>query len=169
MTLVDPFEDFQVPPELVLEFVAVFSRCEYAMKEGDYRRDSRGITSAAWQALAEGAGTWLAVPVDGDLAAAVKLLTENPPMVHKYTDGWQSVEFSGRNRSPLPEPAKTDLFSRPDGSTWTLPIADCEPAMASSIIGFKAKFLASRFLSSSSMNPSGRFIWKIGCNSVLLY
>lgn len=95
--LVDPFDNFPMPRELVLEFVAVFARCEYAMKEGGYRRDARGVATAAWLALAEGAGRWLVSAPQSPLANAVALLTEVPPRVQMYAGGWQHVAFAGRN------------------------------------------------------------------------
>lgn len=95
MALTDPFQEFKVPPALVLEFVAVFSRCEYAMKEGQYRRDARGMAAAAWLALAKDAGEWLEVPAGSELAAAVKLLSEEPPEVQTFSNGWQKVPYAG--------------------------------------------------------------------------
>jgi len=101
VALSDPFHDFHVPPEVVLEFVAVFSRCEYAMKEGGYKCDARGVAAAAWQKLAEGAGQWLDVPADSPLAHAVKLLSEKPPEIQTYASGWQAAPPAGRQPAEI--------------------------------------------------------------------
>lgn len=97
MALTDPFQNFKVHRDLVLEFVAVFARCEYAMKETEYKRNARGVASAAWQMLAEGAARWLRVPEGSDLADAVRLLSEAPPMVQTFDAGWQPVQYAGQN------------------------------------------------------------------------
>ena len=97
MALVDPFEDFKVPAELVLEFVAVFSRCEFAMKAGTYRRNANGMAAAAWDRLASEASDWLQIPGEGALTNAVKLLSGKPPQVEKYDQGWQDAPPSGHS------------------------------------------------------------------------
>jgi len=50
--LLAPFNNMAVPKELATEFFAIFTRCEYAMKEAGYRRDDgNGNAAAAWQRL----------------------------------------------------------------------------------------------------------------------
>ena len=97
MALVDPFDGIAVPKDLVAEFFAVFSRCEYAMKETGYNRDDHGIASPAWQRLANDAVTWLDVSPGSDVAQAIALLTGYPPKLQSFSDGWKSSPLRGGN------------------------------------------------------------------------
>lgn len=87
--LPDPFDNMAVPKALATEFFAVFSRCEYAMKETVYRRNERGQVAAAWWQLGDAAVGWLVVPAGSNLAAAIELLTSPPPKVQTFDEGWQ--------------------------------------------------------------------------------
>lgn len=93
MTLKDPFEDLAVPPDLVTQFLAVFSRCEYAMKATGYRRDDRGIAAPAWRKIQGDAKAWLNVESGGELHAAIELLRSKPPKIETFAAGWQPEPF----------------------------------------------------------------------------
>ncbi|MDN8001412.1 hypothetical protein QZN00_30230 [Burkholderia multivorans] len=95
VSLVDPFEGVAVPRDLVAEFFAVFARCEYAMKETSYKRDDHGIATPAWLRLADDASAWLDVPPGSDVAQAIALLTDNPPKLLFFADGWRSSPLRG--------------------------------------------------------------------------
>lgn len=85
--LPDPFDNLAVPKALATEFFAVFSRCEYAMKEAGYRRNDHGNAAAAWQRLGDDAVGWLVVTEGTELAAAIEFLTAAVPKVKTYADG----------------------------------------------------------------------------------
>lgn len=95
--LPDPFNNMAVPKELTIEFFAVFSRCEYAMKETNYRHNSFGRATADWLKLGNDAAGWLPAIADADLAAAIELLTATPPRIQTYADGWQPRPLRGNN------------------------------------------------------------------------
>jgi len=97
MALGDPFDSIAVPRDLVTEFFAVFARCEYAMKETGYKRDDHGIAAPAWQRLANDASTWLGVQPGSDVALAIALLTNDPPKLLSFSNGWQSSPLRGAN------------------------------------------------------------------------
>lgn len=97
MLLVDPFDGVAVPKELVVEFFAVFARCEPAMKESGYKRDDNGIAAPAWRRLADDAAAWLDAPADGEVARAIALLTGDPAKVHFFANGWQVSPLRGAN------------------------------------------------------------------------
>lgn len=97
MALVDPFEGVAIPTHLIVEFFAVFARCEYAMKETNYRRDERGIAGPAWQRLADDAATWLDAPLGSEVALAITMLTHKPPKIQSFADSWQHADLRGAN------------------------------------------------------------------------
>lgn len=85
IALVDPFTALPFR-----EFFAVFARSEYAMKEAGYKRDDHGIAAPAWQRLANDASTWLDVQLGSDVAQAIAPLTNDPPKLLSFANGWQS-------------------------------------------------------------------------------
>jgi len=95
MALANPFDGVAVPRELVVEFFAVFARCEYAMKEAGYKRNDNGIAAPAWQRLANDAGGWLAVEPNTELAEAVAQLVNDPPRLQSFDGGWQASPLRG--------------------------------------------------------------------------
>jgi hypothetical protein len=98
MPLTDPYTTLAVPKALVADFLGIFARCEYAMKETAYKRDDHGIAAAAWQRLANEAGGWLQVPVGTGLDGAIDALTSDPPRLQAFAGGWQSTPLPGANR-----------------------------------------------------------------------
>jgi len=98
MALNDPFDRLEMPRDLASEFFAVFSRCEFAMKETSYRRaDLSGLAAPAWQKLAGDAAGWLTVDAGSELAQAIDCLTQPAPQVQTFSDGWQARPLAGAN------------------------------------------------------------------------
>jgi hypothetical protein len=98
MPLIDPYSTLAVPKELVADFLGVFARCEFAMKETAYVRDDHGIAAAAWQGLANDAGGWLQVQLGAELDQAIETLTSEPPRLQAFGGGWQTVPLPGGHR-----------------------------------------------------------------------
>ena len=93
MTLKDPFEHLAVQRDLVTEFVAVFARCEFAMKETSYRRDEHGIAAPAWRKLQADARAWLEVEEGSELHDAIEFLRSHPPKIETFAAGFQPEPF----------------------------------------------------------------------------
>ena len=98
MALTDPFDGFEVPRELVSQFFAVFSRCEFAMKETAYRREDNGRAAPAWHLLASDAAGWLAVDAGSALETAIDYLSQSPPKVQTFAYGWQAKPLNGATK-----------------------------------------------------------------------
>lgn len=93
MPLTEPLDHLAVPADLVLRFVSVFARCEYAMKETGYKRDDNGVAAPAWQKLQGDARSWLTVESGSELHQAIELLRTKPPKVETFAAGWQPAAF----------------------------------------------------------------------------
>jgi hypothetical protein len=83
------FEHLHMPTELAIEFFAIFSRFEYALKAtGTYAMDSGGGKAAAnWDLFANHIdGSFNAIE-DADFKNAVGYLLEKPPRKQIYNNG----------------------------------------------------------------------------------
>lgn len=97
-----PLHRIRIPPELVLEFFAIFSRLEYCLKElGFVRPGPGGRAECDWYAFE----AWIEdtyresdIEADDEVHSAIAYLTSEPPMVQMYNDGattWASVDLPG--------------------------------------------------------------------------
>lgn len=87
-----------VPLELAVEFLIIFTRFEYAMKEAGYRRDDGiGLAVAAWQRLGNEAAVWIGAHGGQKLSKAVELLNAFPPKIQSVGGGWQTRALRGAN------------------------------------------------------------------------
>lgn len=74
----DPFRYLHMPPELVWEFPAVFSRMEYALKAtGGYATDASSSVAAAWDRFANDIDKSFRVVEDKYLKSAAAYLLDN--------------------------------------------------------------------------------------------
>ena len=96
MPLVDPYDSLEIPRDIVAEFLGLFARCEYAMKESSYKQDDgKGRAIAAWDRLASDAPSWLDAASDPAVAKAIEFLTLEPPKVQLFHAGFQSKPLAG--------------------------------------------------------------------------
>ena len=74
-----PLENIKVPQELILEFFAVFSRFEHALKASGYVvPDRHGNALVDWNRFIKAAEPWFNPPAQG-VASAVDYLVKAPP------------------------------------------------------------------------------------------
>lgn len=116
----------RMPPELACEFFATFARLEFALKEGGFRRDARGLAAPAWQRFAKSLEGKIALDEGSALAEAVSYLTADTPKVQMANGDWepralegaspiaQAIDAAGRVRNNLFHGGKFGLDS-PDG------------------------------------------------------
>ncbi|MCY4641501.1 MAG: hypothetical protein OXC41_02210 [Gammaproteobacteria bacterium] len=83
----DVFRHLHVPADLACEFLAVFSRMEYALKATGYASDNKDKAFASWDTFAnEIAEDFKNVP-DKEFVEAVDYLLKNPPRKQVQDDG----------------------------------------------------------------------------------
>jgi hypothetical protein len=98
MPLIDPCETRAVPKDLIAQFLDVFARCEFAMKETAYVRYDHGIAAAARQRLANDTVSWVELAHGDELDAAICALTTDPPLLQAFGGGWQAVPLPAAHR-----------------------------------------------------------------------
>lgn len=98
MPLIDAYDTLAVPKDLVVQFLGVFARCEYAMKVTAYVRNNHGIAAAAWQRLANDAAGWVQFADGDELGAAIAALTTDPPRLQAFGGTWQAAPLPGADR-----------------------------------------------------------------------
>lgn len=77
--LQSPLHHLQVPKELVLDFFAVFSRFEHALKStGYWKKDTRGNVTPDWKRFSADAVAWFDVTPEG-VDQAIMYLLRSPP------------------------------------------------------------------------------------------
>lgn len=93
----DPFSKLKVDPALACEFLAVFARCEYALKEiPDFAQGHEGEVRPAWDLFAKTIATRFEAS-ESALANAVNYLTAKPPKKQVLRDGkveWRDVPYN---------------------------------------------------------------------------
>jgi hypothetical protein len=95
MTIRSPFDGLRIPPDLVCEFFAVFSRFEFALKESGYVQKGNTKAFADWNRFANDAATWLRFDGGSAVAEAVEYLTTDPPKIQLATLEWEGAPLGG--------------------------------------------------------------------------
>jgi hypothetical protein len=86
--MIDPFRHLHMPRELACEFMAAFSRMEYALKATPgYARDAGTGVEAAWDGFANDINDAFIGIAAKDLADALKYLFDHPPRKQVLQDG----------------------------------------------------------------------------------
>lgn len=121
-----PFKTLRMPAALASEFFALFARLEYALKEGGFRRNARGLAAPAGQRFAASLEARIALLEGTELSDAVVYLTTEPPKVQPFEGEWaeaplegntplaKAIDAAGRVRNNLFHGGKFGLHS-PDG------------------------------------------------------
>lgn len=91
--MTDPFDFIAVDRQLVCEFFAVFSRVEYALKEGGYVREDQDYAAPAWRRFAKECRFELTA--DNPTHVAVGYLVNYPPEVQTPRLKWEKKPFWG--------------------------------------------------------------------------
>lgn len=80
MATASPTQNLKIPKELVFEFLAVFSRFEFSLKEsGYYRKGQNDIAEADWARFSVDMNSSFEKIASPDLLDAVKYLIKEPP------------------------------------------------------------------------------------------
>ncbi|MGY4663296.1 hypothetical protein ACVWZ9_004090 [Pseudomonas chlororaphis] len=97
MTTESPIKNLKISKELVFEFLAVFSRFEFSLKESGYFREGRNKTAEAdWVRFAENMGSEFEKADSKDLLNAINYLTKEPPqqqVVENNSLKWRPIIF----------------------------------------------------------------------------
>lgn len=97
MNAESPVKNLKVPKELVFEFLAVFSRFEFSLKESGYFRKGRhDIAEADWTRFAESMNLYFEQVDSKDLSSAIEYLIQEPPQQQIVEDGslkWRPLNF----------------------------------------------------------------------------
>jgi len=75
----DAFRHLHMPADLACEFLAVFSRMEYALKATRYASDNEGRVTASWDRFANDIDEVFGQVTDEDFTIAVNYLLTQPP------------------------------------------------------------------------------------------
>ena len=86
------FRHLHVPPELVCEFLGVFSRVEYALKATGHVQNNNGDARADWDTFANRISDGFERIEDDDFKRAVNYLSERPPLKQVIRQGILSYE-----------------------------------------------------------------------------
>ncbi|HEP8042913.1 hypothetical protein ACOWPK_19730 [Pseudomonas aeruginosa] len=97
MNAESPVKNLKIPKELVFEFLAVFSRFEFSLKESGYFRKGRNdIAEADWAAFTESMNLHFEQVNSKDLSSAIEYLIQEPPQ-QQIVEGdslkWRSITF----------------------------------------------------------------------------
>lgn len=92
-----PVKNLKIPKELVFEFLAVFSRLEFSLKESGYFRKGRNdIAEADWTRFAESMTLQFEQSDSKDLSSAIEYLIQEPPQQQIIEGGslkWRPLTF----------------------------------------------------------------------------
>ncbi len=88
----DAFRHLHMPAELACEFLAVFSRMEYALKATDYASENEGKVTASWDRFANEIDEAFGQVADEEFSAAVGYLLAHPPRKQVRKDGVLTFE-----------------------------------------------------------------------------
>ena len=92
--LTSPLDRLQMPPALALEFFAVFSRFEFALKDAGYWYLNRhGRAAPDWNAFA--AEVQLHATAGSDLSQAIDFLNHEPPKIQTSPHDWSDAPLRG--------------------------------------------------------------------------
>lgn len=91
--LPDPFSLIAIPKELACEFFAVFSRFEFALKEGGFVK-GEGRASPDWQRFTR--EVVLEIPDDSPVAVSLGYLIAYPPQIQTPNLKWKDVALQGK-------------------------------------------------------------------------
>jgi hypothetical protein len=94
----EAFRHLHMPPELACDFLAVFSRMEYALKATDYVQGGEDRVSACWDRFANDIDNAFRSLKDDDFKAAVACSTEHPPRKQVLRNG--SLTFVDQTIDP---------------------------------------------------------------------
>lgn len=89
--LPDPFTFLAIPKELACEFFAVFSRFEFALKEGGYVK-GEGRASPDWQRFTRD----VVLEADGPVAVSLGYLIAYPPQIQTPDLKWKALALQGK-------------------------------------------------------------------------
>jgi len=97
MNTKSPVNNLTIPKELVFEFLAVFSRFEFSLKESGYFRKGRNdIAEADWARFAESMTFHFEQADTKDISSAIEYLIQEPPQ-QQIVDGaglkWRPLTF----------------------------------------------------------------------------
>jgi hypothetical protein len=98
MSIASPFIGIRIPPKLVCEFFAVFSRFEFTMKEHGYVRKDSTDATPAWRGFAEEAAKHLVVPAGSTLETAINFLDSNAPQIQLANLNWEKRTLFGASK-----------------------------------------------------------------------
>lgn len=97
MTDTSPFERLQIPPELVCEFFAFFSRFEFALKDAGFCRRLQGRAAPDWKRFTTGVSS-IQIEPKTELDQAIDFLTQEPPLVQVGAHDWEQRRLRGESR-----------------------------------------------------------------------
>lgn len=83
----DVFRHLHMPAELACEFLAVFSRMEYALKATRYASEGEGRVTVSWDRFANDIDEIFCRVTDEDFTTAVHYLLTQPPRMQMRQDG----------------------------------------------------------------------------------
>ncbi len=89
--LPDPFSLIAIPKDLACEFFAVFSRFEFALKEGGFVK-GEGRASPDWPRFARE----VVLEADGPVAVSLGYLIAYPPQIQTPNLKWKSLALQGK-------------------------------------------------------------------------
>lgn len=89
--LPDPFSLIAIPKDLACEFFAVFSRFEFALKEGGYVK-GEGRASPDWQRFTRD----VVLEADGPVAVSLGYLIAYPPQIQTPDLKWKALALQGK-------------------------------------------------------------------------
>lgn len=97
MNAESPVKNLKIPKELVFEFLAVFSRFEFSLKESGYFRKGRhDIAEADWARFTESMNLHFEQADSKDLLSAIEYLIQEPPQQQIIEGGslkWRPLTF----------------------------------------------------------------------------
>lgn len=97
MNAESPINSLKIPKELVFEFLAVFSRFEFSLKESGYFRKGRNdIAEADWTRFAESMNLHFEHIDSENPLSAIEYLVQEPPQQQIVEDGslkWRPLVF----------------------------------------------------------------------------
>lgn len=99
MEPISPFQHLQFPAELACEFLAVFSRFEFSLKENGYvRAGRRDAAEPNWDEFTSDIAESFEIGHSESTAGAIAYLINEPPMrqvVENQTITWRDLQFKG--------------------------------------------------------------------------
>jgi len=94
------FRHLHMPAELACEFLAIFSRMEYALKATDYASQNEGKVIASWDRFANEINEIFGQVSDVEFATAVDYLLQHPPRKQVRRNGVLTFEDRVIDKKP---------------------------------------------------------------------